>query len=84
LPAILNISSGNEPPPQVFVGGFSYGRANFLERAALPDERRYQFIDNISYVAGNHSLKFGGEVNHVREKINNPSNFGGSYSTRTL
>ncbi len=71
---------GNEPPPQVFVGGFSYGRANFLERPALPDERRYQFIDNISYVAGTHSLKFGGEVNHVREKINNPSNFGGSYS----
>ncbi len=71
---------GNEPPPQVFVGGFSYGRANFLERPALPDERRYQFIDNISYIVGTHSLKIGGEVNHVREKINNPSNFGGSYS----
>ena len=71
---------GNEPPPQVFVGGFSYGRATFLERAALPDERRYQFIDNFSYVAGTHSLKFGGEVNRVREKINNPANFGGSYS----
>lgn len=71
---------GNEPPPQVFVGGFSYGRATFLERPALPDERRYQFINNLSYIVGNHSLKFGGEVNHVREKINNPSNFGGSYS----
>jgi hypothetical protein len=71
---------GNEPPPQVFVGGFSYGRASFLERPALPDERRYQFIDNISYIVGTHSLKIGGEVNHVREKINNPSNFGGSYS----
>ncbi|MCY7376617.1 MAG: TonB-dependent receptor [Pyrinomonadaceae bacterium] len=71
---------GNEPPPQVFVGGFSYGRASFLERPALPDERRYQFIDNVSYIVGTHSLKFGGEVNHVREKINNPSNFGGSFS----
>jgi len=71
---------GNEPPPQVFVGGFSYGRASFLERPALPDERRYQLIDNVSYVVGTHSLKIGGEVNHVREKINNPSNFGGSYS----
>ncbi|MDQ3129281.1 MAG: TonB-dependent receptor [Acidobacteriota bacterium] len=71
---------GNEPPPQVFVGGFSYGRATFLERPALPDERRYQFINNLSYIVGKHSLKFGGEVNRVREKINNPSNFGGSYS----
>ncbi|HXG85077.1 MAG TPA: TonB-dependent receptor [Pyrinomonadaceae bacterium] len=71
---------GNEPPPQVFVGGFSYGRATFLERYALPDERRYQFIDNLSYIVGTHSLKFGGEVNRVRDKIDNPSNFGGSYS----
>lgn len=71
---------GNEPPPQVFVGGFSFGRANFLERPALPDERRYQFVNNVSYIIGTHSLKFGGEVNHVRDKINNPANFGGSYS----
>ena len=72
---------GNEPPPQVFVGNsFSFGRANFLERPALPDERRYQFINNLSYVAGTHSLKFGGEVNYVRDRINNPSNFGGTYN----
>ena len=71
---------GNQPPPQVFVGGFSYGRATFLERPALPDERRYQFIDNLSYTIGHHSLKFGGEINRVRDKINNPANFGGSYS----
>ena len=71
---------GNEPPPQVFVGGFSFGRATFLERPALPDERRFQFIDNISYIIGTHSLKFGGEVNRVLDKINNPANFGGSYS----
>lgn len=71
---------GNEPPPQVFVGGFSYGRADFLERPALPDERRYQFVDNITYTAGNHTLKFGAELNRVRDRINNPSNFGGSFS----
>ncbi len=71
---------GNQPPPQVFVGGFSYGRATFLERPALPDERRYQFVDNFSYIVGQHSLKFGGEINRVRDKINNPANFGGSYT----
>lgn len=71
---------GNQPPPQVFVGGFSYGRATFLERPALPDERRNQFIDNLSYTVGSHALKFGGEINHVSDKINNPANFGASYS----
>lgn len=71
---------GNEPPPQVFVGGFSYGRATFLERPALPDERRYQFVNNVTYTTGNHTLKFGAEFNRVRDKINNPANFGGSFS----
>ncbi|MEO8073185.1 MAG: TonB-dependent receptor, partial [Acidobacteriota bacterium] len=74
---------GNEPPPQVFVGGFSYGRASFLERPALPDERRYQIVDNISYIIGNHAIKIGGDINYVRDKINNPSNFGASYTYTT-
>jgi hypothetical protein len=38
---------GNEAPPQVFVGGFSYGRANFLERPAYPDERKFQILNNV-------------------------------------
>ncbi len=71
---------GNQPPPQVFVGGFSFGRANFLERPALPDERRYQVVDNVSYTIGNHAVKIGGDINYVRDEINNPRNFGGTYS----
>ena len=71
---------GNQPPPQVFVGGFSFGRASFLERPALPDERRYQVVDNVSFIIGNHAVKVGGDINYVRDKINNPANFGGSYS----
>ncbi|CAN5156259.1 hypothetical protein BH20ACI1_BH20ACI1_18750 [soil metagenome] len=71
---------GNQPPPRGFVGGFSFGRANFLERPALPDERRYQVVDNVSYTIGNHAVKVGGDINYVRDKINNPRNFGGTYS----
>lgn len=71
---------GNEPPPQVFVGGFSYGRATFLERPALPDERRHQFVNNLSWTTGRHALKFGGEINRAKDIIDNPANFGGSYS----
>lgn len=71
---------GNEAPPQVFVGGFSFGLANFLERPSLPDERRLQFVNNFSWILGKHTLKFGGEVNRAHDIINNPANFGGSYS----
>src|SRR5215510_3307219 len=70
----------NQPPPQVFVGGFSFGRASFLERPALPDERRLQFVDNLSYVAGRHSLKFGVDINRARDIIDNPANFGATYN----
>jgi len=70
----------NQPPPQVFVGSFSFGRANFLERPALPDERRLQFVNNFSYTAGRHFLKFGVDVNRVRNIIDNPANFGGTYN----
>ena len=70
----------NQPPPQVFVGGFSFGRASFLERPALPDERRLQFVDNLSYVAGRHSLKFGVDINRAHDIIDNPANFGASYN----
>ncbi len=71
----------NEPPPQVFVGGsFSFGRATFLERPALPDERRLQFVDNLSYALGGHNLKFGGDINRALEIIDNPAQFGGVYT----
>ena len=70
----------NQPPPNVAVGSFAWGRATYLERYASPDERRLQFVDNLSRIIGRHSFKFGGEVNRVRDIINNPANFGGAYS----
>lgn len=70
----------NEAPPQVFVGGFSFGRATFLERPALPDERRLQFVNNYSKVISRHQFKFGGEINRVYDIIDNPALFGGSYT----
>src|SRR5262245_9236667 len=81
----------DQAPPQVTISGgsnpFSYGRATFLERPAYPDEKRLQFVDNLSYTAGSHFLKFGIDVNHVWEFNDNPANFGGQYTyanTRAL
>lgn len=76
----LETEFGDQPPPQVFIGSFSFGRANFLERPALPNEHRLQFVDNFSYSIGRHALKFGAESNRALDNINNPANFGGTYT----
>jgi hypothetical protein len=71
------------PPPETYANGsgnFSFGRATFLQRYALPDERRVQFVDNFSYIRGRHAFKFGGEANRVHDYINNPTQFGGTYT----
>lgn len=70
----------NTSGPQVFVGGFSFGTASFLPRAALPDERKNQFVDNISKTVGSHIFKFGFEFDRALDIINNPANFAGTYS----
>jgi hypothetical protein len=58
------------------------GRNNFSPRETT--ERRYQFIDNVSYSVGKHSLKVGADVNI--EKILNffPGLFGGQYTFNSL
>jgi hypothetical protein len=70
----------NTTGPQVFVGGFSFGTATFLQRPAYPDERRYQLTDNFSLVRGAHSFKIGGEISRARDILNNPALFNGSYT----
>lgn len=73
----------DQPPPETYANGsgnFSFGRATFLERYALPDERRLQFVDNFSWMFGSHSVKFGGEANRVHDFIDNPTLFGGAYT----
>lgn len=74
------------PPPETYANGsgnFSFGRATFLQRYALPDERRLQFVDNFSYIASRHAFKFGGEANRVHDFINNPTQFGGVFTYPT-
>ncbi len=70
----------DQPPPQVFVGSFSFGRANFLERPAYPDERKFQIANNYSVLAGKHNFKFGGEMIRNYHILDNPANFGATYN----
>jgi Carboxypeptidase regulatory-like domain len=70
----------SEGPSTTVTNGISFGMPNFLPRPKYPDERRYQFIDNISYYAGAHSIKAGVDLNYVRENIINLFQGGGVYS----
>lgn len=68
-------------PPNVFLSGFfQFGTAQFLNRAALPDERRWQLSDTVGWVKSNHTLKFGGDYIHTDDLISNLYNQFGGYS----
>ncbi|HMG87805.1 MAG TPA: TonB-dependent receptor [Terracidiphilus sp.] len=73
-------------PPNVFLSGFfQFGTAQFLNRAALPDERRWQLADTVIWVHGNHTIKLGEDYIHTDDRISNLFNqYGGfSYSGNT-
>ncbi len=72
------------PPSVTITNGFSFGTPNFLERAALPDERRWQVADTVNWVHGNHSFKFGGDYIHTYDLINNLFSGFGVYSYSSL
>jgi outer membrane receptor protein involved in Fe transport len=61
-------------------GGLAFGKPNFMDRTSYPDERRTQFIDILTYSLGAHSLKFGGEINHVSDTLDNLFQEGGVYA----
>ena len=73
-------SVGGRSPQTFITNGFSFGIPEFLERPSFPDERRTQFADTMTWTAGNHTVKFGGDVNHVTDIINNLRFSGGEFN----
>jgi hypothetical protein len=74
-------NSFNGRSPQVFLqNGLTFGIPDFLDRPAFPDERRKQFADTMTYTSGNHTLKFGADVNYVKDIISNLRFVGGEFS----
>jgi outer membrane receptor protein involved in Fe transport len=73
--------------PQTNLGGGSacfnpvicFGIPEFLERPAFPDERRNQFADTVTLTNGNHTVKFGGDINFVKDIISNLRFAGGEF-----
>ena len=48
------------------------------------DATRVEFIDNLSWTHGIHSVKFGVDINHTPERQQREKNYGGAYSFNTL
>ncbi|HTD95713.1 MAG TPA: TonB-dependent receptor [Edaphobacter sp.] len=63
---------------------FTFGTPNFLNRAALPDERRWQIADTANYNRGKHNIKFGVDYVHTNDLINNLFSGFGVYSYPSL
>src|SRR3984893_6842744 len=84
-PAYPGVTSAGTRSPDVFIsGGIEFGTPTFLERTAFPDEKRWQYADTVTLTAGNHTVKWGGDVNHVNDLQNNLRNYAGAYSYNNI
>ena len=72
------------PPQIVITNAFTFGTPTFLNRAALPDERRWQLADTMNWIHGRHNFKFGGDYVHTDDRINNLFTGFGSYAYSNL
>ncbi|MBI3404566.1 MAG: TonB-dependent receptor [Acidobacteria bacterium] len=71
----------NASGPQFQItGGADFGMPNFLPRGAFPNEKQFQWQENLSWLKGRHQFKAGFDVRHVRDNIQNLFQGGGIYS----
>jgi hypothetical protein len=58
----------------------SYGETSALPRPAFPDEHRIEIGDNLTWIKGNHTFKFGADLNFIHELLINLFQGDGNYS----
>jgi hypothetical protein len=80
LPGEPTTGVGGRSPDVFLTNGIEFGKPTFLERTAFPDERRWQFADTVTLTVGNHTLKWGGDINYVKDLQINLFQEGGAYS----
>ena len=81
LPGEPVSASGRTPAVDISgTGGISFGKPNFLERRAYPDERRIDIGDTFTLAAGAHLLKIGGDISRVSDMLDNLFQEGGVYA----
>ncbi len=74
------ITANGFSPQVALTNGITFGKSTGLDRRALPDERRLQFADTMTYSSGNHTFKFGTDINRVREVYDELFTEAGSYT----
>jgi outer membrane receptor protein involved in Fe transport len=80
LPGEPTTSLNGRSPDVFLTGGIEFGAPTFLERPAFPDEKRWQYADTMTWTRGNHTLKFGADINHVNDLQDNLRNEFGAYT----
>jgi hypothetical protein len=74
-------TTANGFSPQVaLTNGLTFGKSTGLDRRALPDERRFQFADTMTFTAGNQTFKWGTDINRIREIYDELFTEAGSYT----
>lgn len=85
LPGEPTTAFGGTRSPDVFITNvIDFGTPTFLERRAFPDEKRYQYTDSITASHGKQTFKFGADINHVNDLIDNLRFEGGAYSYNNI
>jgi len=65
------------------VNGTQIGSTYYLPRIE-PLERRFQFVDNATWVKGTHTIKFGADIATTHEYVYYISYYNGSYTYQTV
>ncbi len=85
-PSAFELPLSNNPynrAPEVSILGGStgihIGTPAGVSRAKLPDERRQQIVDTVTWVHGKHFVKAGYDFNHVNEEVDSLYNVTGTY-----
>lgn len=72
--------------PQITISGSAgivFGKPNFLDRRAFPDEHSYEFADSYSISHGKHLFKMGGDFIRFHDLNDNLFQESGAYSYNT-
>lgn len=75
---------GGASPSVGITGGFTSGKPTFLDRRAFPDEKRWQYADTMTITRGDHTVKFGADINYVTDVNDNLFTEAGSYFYTTI
>lgn len=83
-PTTATTSEGPRSPQVLLTNGITFGTTTNFERTRYPFEDRIQFANTVTWTKGSHTLKFGGDFNHVTDDIQNRGSEAGSYSYNNI